>query len=74
LFGIPERRRGWLKMLGLSLLLVALAGGATACGGGGGTACAPIVKVGTMPGNYTITITGTSNSITSTGTVNLTVQ
>jgi hypothetical protein len=75
LFGIPARRRGWLKTLGLSLLLVALAGGVMACGsGGGGTTCTPTTIPGTTSGNYTITVTGTSNSITSTGTVNLIVQ
>jgi hypothetical protein len=62
-------------MLGISLLLVALAGGAMACGGGGGgTACSPTTIAGTMPGSYTITVTGASGSITSTGIVNLTVQ
>jgi hypothetical protein len=75
LFGIPARRHSWLKMLGISLLLVALAGGAMACGGGGGgTACSPTTIAGTMPGSYTITVTGASGSITSTGIVNLTVQ
>jgi len=76
LFGIPARRRNWLRMLGMSLLLIALAGGAIACGGGGGggQTCNPTTIAGTMPGSYTITITGASNSITSTGTVSLTVQ
>ncbi|MGA9072028.1 MAG: chitobiase/beta-hexosaminidase C-terminal domain-containing protein, partial [Terracidiphilus sp.] len=75
LFGIPARRRSWLKMLGMSLLLVALAGGAIACGGGGGgTNCTPTTTSGTTPGTYTITVTGTSNLSTSTGTVSLTVQ
>ena len=75
LLGIPARRRGWLKMLGVFVLLVALAGGALACGGGGGgTACTPTTITGTTPGTYTITVTGTSGSITSTGTVTLTVQ
>lgn len=75
LFGIPSRRRSWLRMLGVSLLLVALAGGAIACsGGGGGKTCNPSPISGTTPGAYTITVTGTSGSTTSTGTVNLTVQ
>jgi hypothetical protein len=76
LFGIPAQRRSWLKMLGISLLLVALAGGAVACGGGGGggKTCNPTPIAGTMPGSYTITVTGVSNSITSTGIVSLTVQ
>jgi N-acetylneuraminic acid mutarotase len=75
LIGIPARRRNWLTMLGMLVLLVALAGGAMACGGGGGgTTCTPTTTAGTMPGIYTITITGTSGSTTSTGTVSLTVQ
>jgi hypothetical protein len=74
LFGIPARWRRWRKLLALSLLLVAFAGGMTACGGSGGKACAPVVELGTPSGAYTITITGVSNSITSTGTVNLAVQ
>jgi hypothetical protein len=39
-----------------------------------GFASLTAVKAGTTPGSYTITVTGTSNSITSTGTVILTVQ
>lgn len=77
LFGIPARRRRWLKMLGMSFLLIALAGGAMACGGGGGAGgktCNPTTISGTTPGSYTITVTGASGSTTSTGIVNLTVQ
>jgi hypothetical protein len=51
-------------------LLVALAGGVLACGGSGGGTIYP----GTMPGNYTITVTGTSGTATATGTISLTVQ
>ncbi len=75
LFGIPARRRSWLKILSMSLLLIALAGGAIACGGGGGgKTCNPTTIAGTMPGSYTITVTGVSPSTTSTGTISLTVQ
>ena len=75
LFGIPARRRGWRTMLGMSVLLAALVGGMTACGGGGGTkVCSAIAVAGTTPGAYTITVTGTSATTTETGTVTLTVQ
>jgi subtilase family serine protease len=72
LFGIPARRRRWRNLLGMVALLVALAGGALACGGGGGGVI-PGVS-GTTPGNYTITVTGTSGSIVETNTVTLTVN
>ncbi|MGA9670461.1 MAG: S53 family peptidase [Terracidiphilus sp.] len=73
LFGIPARRRSWRAMLGMIALLFILAGGVVACGGssggggGGGNS-------GTTAGFYTITITGTSGSITENSTVSLTVQ
>jgi hypothetical protein len=76
LFGVSGRRRSWRTMLGMLALLMALAGGAVSCGGsgsvsgGGGTGGSS----GTTPGTYTITVTGTSGTITQTGTVSLTVQ
>lgn len=75
LFGIPARRRSWRTMLGMLALLAALSGGVLACGGGGGGGgnnCTP--NSGTTAGTYTITVTGTSGTIVSTGTVTLTVQ
>ena len=58
LLGIGARRRAWLRMLGLLVVLVWIAapgcgggGGSGGGGGGGGT--------GTTPGAYTITVTGT---------------
>jgi N-acetylneuraminic acid mutarotase len=75
------RRRSALRTLtGMLSLLVMLCGGLMACGsggtssgggggGGGGTGIA-----GTTAGTYTVTITGTSGTITSTGSVTLTVQ
>jgi len=75
LFGIPGRRRGWRAMIGMLVLLAAVAGGMTACGGGGGgKVCSAIAIAGTTPGAYTITVTGTSGTTTSSGTVTLTVQ
>jgi hypothetical protein len=71
----PRRRRSWV---GLATLLVILAAvGLTSCsgsggsgggGGGGGNS-------GTTLGSYTITVTGTSAGMSTTvGTVALTVQ
>ncbi|MGA9883533.1 MAG: Ig-like domain repeat protein [Candidatus Acidiferrales bacterium] len=71
LFG--ARRRGyWRLRLAMLLLLAGLTISVTACGGGAaGTSC---VSRGTTPGNYIITLTGTSGSATATGTVSLAVQ
>lgn len=75
LFGVPARRRSWRSMLGMVLLLVALAGGAFACGGGSaGGGGGGNGNPGTTAGTYTITVTGTSGTITQTGTVTLDVQ
>ena len=72
------RRRSW-TMLGMLALMVVLSSGVLACGGslgsggsggsgGGGGAS------GTTAGTYTITVTGTSGTLSQTGTVTLTVQ
>lgn len=74
LIGIPARRRGWCSMLALLMLLFSVVGGALGCGGGGNGGAGGGGNSGTTPGTYTITITGTSGSITQTGTVSLTVQ
>jgi len=63
-----------MTMLGMMALLGALTGGVLACGGGGSAPCTPVVKPGTTAGTYTITVTGTSGTLTPTGTVTLTVQ
>jgi len=75
LWGIPlRRRRALLKSIReftfLLALLASLLCWSIGCGGGP----AKLANPGTTPGNYTITITGTSGSLTKTGTVNLTVQ
>ncbi len=78
LWGIPARRRSWRTMLGLVVLLVALAGGVLACGGGGGGSgggggggnSIP----GTTAGTYTVTVTGTVGATNVTGAVTLNVQ
>jgi len=75
LFGIPARRRSWRAMLGMMALLIAFAGGILACGGGGGSNGGGGGGIsGTTAGTYTITITGTSGTTTSTGKVTLNVQ
>lgn len=78
LFGVPSRRRRWRTMLGMLVILVALASGVLSCGngsgggnggGGGGTG-----NSGTTAGNYTVTVTGTSGTTTEMGTVTVIVQ
>jgi len=56
-------------MLSLLVVLSIVAGGMAACGGSK-KATVP----GTTAGNYIVTVTGTSGSITETGTATLTVQ
>jgi hypothetical protein len=75
LFGIPARRRSWRTMLGMLALLVALSGGILACGGGGNSGGGGGGgNTGTTPGTYTITVTGTSGTLTATKAITLTVQ
>jgi hypothetical protein len=75
LFGIPARRRSWRRMLGIAALFLTLVSGVLACGGSGGSAtCNVVFPPATTAGNYTVTVTGTSGAITTTGTVALTVQ
>ncbi|HET6169761.1 MAG TPA: hypothetical protein VFE01_06250, partial [Terracidiphilus sp.] len=75
LFGIPARRRTCQTVLGMVALLLALSASVAACGGGGGgTSCPNVITAGTTAGIYTITVTGTSGSTTTTGTIALTVQ
>ncbi len=76
LIGVPLRRRGWMTLLvvlGLSLAFSAIgcggSGGSSSSGGGGGE------NLGTTPGTYSITVTGTSGGTTGVvGTFSLTVQ
>jgi hypothetical protein len=76
LFGIPRKRHNWLVMLLLLVLFVSSGamgcGGSSSSGGGGGGGGG---NVGTTPGTYTATLTGTSGSLTvPLGTVTLVVQ
>jgi hypothetical protein len=67
-FVVPRKRRNWPALLGLALLLISI--GAVGCGGHSGPG-----NLGTTTGPYTITVTGTSGSVSATvGTVNVTVQ
>jgi uncharacterized repeat protein (TIGR03803 family) len=72
LIGIPAKRRRWSSGLGM-LVLLSVIGSSLACGGGG-NAGGGGGGGGTTPGTYTVTITGTSGTLTQTGTVPLTVQ
>ena len=77
LFGIPARRRSWKAMLGAIALLFVLAGGAVACGGGGsgGGGGGGGGNAGTTAGTYSVTVTGTSGSMTVTSAaISVTVQ
>lgn len=77
LFWAPKKRRQWRVMLGMVLLLVALASGVTACGGGGGagsTGCTTTSSAGTTPGTYTATISATSGAATAQGTITIVVN
>jgi hypothetical protein len=74
-FIFPIRRRRWQSLIA-TIILVVLVNAASGCGGtttpvstGGGGG-----SPGTTPGNYTITITGTSGSSTANATVNFSVQ
>jgi hypothetical protein len=75
--GIPARRRSWRQMLGL-LVLIAVLGGLSSCGGGGSSSSGGggTSDPGTTAGTYTFTVTATgtptvpSVSTTFTVTVN----
>jgi hypothetical protein len=74
LFAIPARRRSWRTMLGMLTLLIAFTSGAVACVRISASGCNVVGPAATTAGTYTITVTGTSGSLTETGTVALAVQ
>ncbi len=74
---LRKQRRRWLSLLAL-LTVMTLAGGISSCGGGssggsGGAAGGGGIA-GTTSGTYTVTVTGTSGSLSAQTTVTLTVQ
>jgi hypothetical protein len=71
LLGIPPRRRSSF-LRHLCLLGVIFAGTMAAVTGCGGSH--KMITQGTTAGTYTITVTGKSGSVTSTGTIKVTVQ
>ena len=78
-FGIPARRRKWRSILvilvfaGIAGLGIGCGGGGSSNGGGGGGGGGTTIP-GTTAGNYVLTVTGTSGSLSATTTVNLTVN
>jgi hypothetical protein len=74
LFVWPRKRKDWVTLVGLLLLIIIT--GPIACGGGSsGSGGAGSGNSGTTAGAYTITVTGTSGSLSATvGAVALTVQ
>jgi len=72
---LPSRRRKMLRLLAMMLLLVAGLGSLSGCGGSStGTACSNVISGGTTAGTYTVTVTGTSGSLTATAPVTIAVQ
>jgi hypothetical protein len=73
LFVRPRKWKNRFVLIGLLLLFVSA--GLIACGGGTGAGGGGGGSTGTTPGAYTITVTGTSGSVSATvGVVALTVQ
>lgn len=72
LFRVPRRRRSWKTILGMLVFLTSACSGILACGNNG--TCPNVVTPGTSPGTYTVTVTGTSGSITSAATITVVVQ
>lgn len=77
LFGIPRRQQKWRLFSGLLFFLAALISANVGCGGGGGgsqSSGSHTTNPGTTAGAYTITVTGTSGSLSETATVALTIE
>jgi len=69
--GAPRERR-WTGICALAILVCLGVG--VACGGRSSSAAPQTLTGGTPKGNYTITVTGTSGTITSTSVVEVTVN
>ncbi len=74
LLGIPARRRSWLSMFGMVVLLAVLTSGLAACNEVWYRACNTVVISGTTPGTYTVTVSGASGTTTATSVVTVVVQ
>jgi hypothetical protein len=72
-FGIPARRRSWNAMLSVLVAMIAL-GALASCGSGSSNSGGGGGNAGTTAGTYTVTVNGTSDATTASGTVTLTVQ
>ena len=73
LLGIPARGRRRRFLLGLVFVLV-VGGCFSGCGGAGGGGGSVITIPGTTAGDYTFTVTGTSQGVSVNGTVIVTIQ
>ncbi|HWA93257.1 MAG TPA: protease pro-enzyme activation domain-containing protein [Terracidiphilus sp.] len=71
---IPKRRRILRTFSGMLTLLIVLACGVSACGGGSSGGGSGNSIAGTTPGTYTVQVTGTSGTTTSTGSFTITVN
>jgi len=71
LFGIPAQRRRLRSMLGMLLLLVAVAGGMLACSSG---TSGVVPTPSTTAGKYIVTVTATSGASTATSSFTLTLE
>jgi len=69
--GLPSRRR---RTTGLALMLVVFFAAGVGCGGGSSSSGGSTQTGGTPAGTYTVTVTGTSGTMTHTTSVVLTVQ
>jgi len=67
--GLPKRRRNWLAMLGLLVIVASFA--SMGCSN---LRTQPNNLTGTVPGAYVVTVTGTSGNLTQSITVNVVVN